>query len=201
MDHEMNTSDINQEDYPLQPKKKLEIQDPTSHILLTVTEIQDKFAELVSRVNIPELTLNKAAEIYMAIPGVNSKFATARSTASRLMNREDVSDRIKAYRRVFRTSKEHLLVEREILTEKIKNAWEDREMYEGPDADKSAGPVVRTHDVLSAYKDREMAHGIHAETVQKHIIVRVQSNNPQDLLKEAEDIIDAEVITAKGSVA
>jgi hypothetical protein len=185
------------EEEPLQKNKRLEIQHPTSHILLSVTEIQDRFAELVGICPIHELTLEKAARLYMSIPGVTAKLESAKSTASELMNKPDIEKRIIAYRNVYHTNKERLLVDRDLIFDEILESWRDRECYPSDSENATPAPVVRTNDLVGFMRDRDNAHGLFNNKQQSTVVIKLQTNNPNELMKEADDIIEAELLQPK----
>jgi len=110
-----------------------------------VTELQHAFARAMANAG-PGITKEQMIDLYIQISGSQSR-KSALNQCYNLLNKEKVKNLIAAYRKVADpASRDRLLAEREIITEKLLDAFEKGE--------------VAGRDVLKALGDRDKAYGI-----------------------------------------
>jgi hypothetical protein len=150
---------------------------------------QDAFCRKIAEFPEKEFNIRELTRIYKTVSTNHHPSRWVRV----LLDKKEIKGRIEAYRRVFRTDKTSLAVERELLTKKIQKSWESNETISvGKDG---STPKVKTSDVLTAFKDRE---NLYLEDAKKDSEITINiTGDSKALMERAKleaNIADAEIV-------
>lgn len=120
------------------------------------------------------LNLQLLCSLYANIPPVVDNPSKKYQSVILAWKNPSFQSRLELYRKVYNTDKHDLLIEREEITSEVRERWEK---------DKKA--KVRTSDLLTAFKDRELAYGLGKE--RQDVQVVLSNGRAQEALKIVTD--------------
>jgi hypothetical protein len=154
-----------------------------------ITYKADAFAREVAKMHIENPSVKELAKAYRRVASTKKPWDRVKD----LMADERVLKRIEAYKKVYSTDRDTLLADRECLTMELKEAWNaDKAISTG---ERSSTPKVKTADLLTAYKDREMLYvgEVKKETDEQKVVINI-SGDVKAMIEGAKAITEAKLI-------
>jgi hypothetical protein len=140
------------EHYRMQTGKTFPVKRPVGGIPNNITYRQDAFAREVARIPSEKIKMKELAKAYLRVASTKKPWDRVKV----LMADPKVIEQIEVYRRVYSTDRDLLLAEREKLTGQLKEKWEKGQTVSTGET--TCTQIVKTSDLLTAYKDRELLY-------------------------------------------